>query len=837
MSYPGYKIVEKNGQPAKSRFTDPNALSVIFSKLTEDDMVESERRAKIRKMYDGNLPYNPEKLKQCGLKNIANVNFLGLKGVIDNRSDAVMRLSSDTTNLIELRPLSPELAGPDAERIADVVAEEFSHTAREKGEIIPALSMMNREADLYGLGPVAWLSSEDYNPVALERAQVRFIPSGPVNSSKHELIMFETVLPAYYLFYLLDHQEDAEREGWDVKAVKRWVVDAFANQMESRSQPGVEGDTTYIESNLALIRQNRFEEEHQFDELHVIHAFVKEMAFPRGITHIICPAAEHKDFLFRKENAYATMDECFLWFPFCVNERYARAVRGLASFLYPIELLNNRFTCQMVDVAFRAASFVLSSKTPGANQTLTINEQGPYIAIPADLVPAQAQVAPNLQQLTQMKQVLDGIGVNSVTGSDKGPVGTTGMKVTQGSDRQTKAEVELQQRLRSHKEEALFVQRITVFDKIFRESFKRFIRLATSNDQTKLADYPEIIEFIERCSRRGVTLDMLAQIPAMFTITTCRDLILGSEGVVGVLNEIFSNYGGTFDDAGRKAGVREMVKLRLGAKTADRIIPEVSRDQNPSDQSSLATVENGMIEMGKEVTVGQDQWHWAHIPEHSKLVQKIVEMVQANPDSEPSAANPPQIENPKETLAVLVAVSKHIQEHLAIGGQQIGKAPDAKRVAAMLRDLRPTVKALNLAVATQERVEQAEREKQERELQELKDRADQTELEKAKYEIDKKAEVDTYRADREHEIALRRLEMEGQIQGGRAQIEADKAAGDERRRNAETAGKLDAQKQLADAKANAAAAVGRMNAVQEVTGFDQTTPEDIINSGEVPLNL
>lgn len=839
----GYNVVEENGRAPKSRFTDPAAFSAIYSRLTDDDMVEAHRRAKIRQMYDGNLPYNPMKLAQCGLKNIANVNFLGLKGVIDNRADAVLKLASDTTNLVELRPLSPEVAGPDADKKGAIVAEEFSRTIREVGRLIPALSMMNREADLYGLGPVAWASAEDYNPVALERGQVRFIPNGPVNSSQHELFMFETTLPAHYLFYLLDNQADAAAEGWDVPTVKRWLVDAFHNGMESRAQPGTETDTSYVESNLALIRQNRFVEEHQFDELHVIHAFVKEMGYPRGITHLIAPAAERKSFLFRKQHAYQTMDECFLWFPFTSNERYARAVRGLASFLYPIEMLNNRFTCQMVDVAFRSASFILAQKTAGAQQSLTINEQGPYTVLPAEFTPAQSQVAPNFQQLATMKQMLDGVGVASVTGADKPALASTGPKVQEGQTQgQTKAEVEIQQKLRSRKEEALFVQRITVFDKVFRETFKRFIRIAVSQNPVKYADYPEIPQFIDRCMRRGVTLEELAMMPQTYTVGTCRDLILGSDGVVGVLKEFLGTFGGTFDEAGRKAGVREMIRLRLGSCNADRLLPPSSRDQLPSDQSSLATIENGMMKSGQAVLCGQDQWHWSHIPVHMQILQEIMQTVQANPDNEGSEQAPPQVENPQQMLQLLAAASKHIQEHLALGKQQIGMQQQAQQVEAVLhgKELRATIKALHLALATQERVQQAQQEQAQRDEQARIDQLAEEKARVAQIEADKKAEVDMYRVDKDHEVALHRLELEGQTAAARSEREDRAAMHDISRRNAESASRVSAAEQMADARVRAADMVQRAKYENEVTGGDQTSPADFYDtdmSGSLPYSL
>ena len=167
--FEGYVFVEKNGAPAKDRFTDAKAVRAVYQKLSEDDFKESQRRLRIRRLYDGNLPYNPDDLKACGLKDLTNVNFLGLKGTIDNRADAILKLQSDTANLVELRPIARELAGPDASRISDVVAEEFSSMLREGGRFVPALAMMNKEADLYGLGPITWPNDLDYAPVALER--------------------------------------------------------------------------------------------------------------------------------------------------------------------------------------------------------------------------------------------------------------------------------------------------------------------------------------------------------------------------------------------------------------------------------------------------------------------------------------------------------------------------------------------------------------------------------------------------------------------------------------------------------------------------------------------
>lgn len=852
--FEGYHYVEKNGQGAKKRFENPDTIRTIYEKLSTDDLPDANRRAKIKKLYNGNLPYNPRMLEQSGLKNLTNVNFLGMKGVIDNRADAILKIAQDTANLIELRPIARDLAGPDAEKIGAVVAEEWSTMARENPRFVSSLVTMNKEADLYGIGPITWPSSIDYCPVALERAQIRFVGNGPVVSSEHELFMFETTITAGYLRFLLDNEEMAAAEGWNVAEVKKWLIEVYYNGAETKHQPGFDGSTTAVEEAISMIRRNAIGEEQQFQNLYVIHAFVKETAWPRGITHVVIPSQGQSKFLFEKQNAYRTMDECFLWFPYSVKERYAKEVRGLASYLYPIEKLNNRFLCQIVDSAFRASSLVLAQQNQGVqSQQLTISEQGLYTVLPAGITPAPQQFNPNFQQLVGVKQLLDQVGTGSVSGTDKGPVGTTGVKAfSGGSQGQTKAEVELQQHLKAHRDEAEFAQRQDVLNKIFRESFKRSLRLVFMNPVERV-DFPEIDDFINRCAMRGVTLEQMMVIPQLFSVVVCRDLALGSDGKVNEMTGYIQLYGGTLDENGRKYLARQHAKLRFGQGEADRIIPEVSRDQAPSDQSSFATLENNMMKQGLPAQVGQDQLHWSHIPVHAQVLQEIVEQVRAPEDNQPktdSFGNPEQNDesigeqtlqnvqgDPKRVLNVLMLASQHIQEHLQIGGMQIGMQDRAKQVTKMLRDLRPTVKALNLAVATQERVEQAQREAQEREMQALQEQASQAEVEKAKYKIDRDTEIARYRADQEHDVALRKLELEGQRGASADAIAERRAAGDEARRERESASKVNAQEEMTKARINAANAVNRFDVTNTVTGQQSVSPTDVMGGGEEELNF
>lgn len=847
--FEGYRYVDESGNGVR-RFTNPQAVKTVYEHLSTEDLPDSRRRARIRGLYDGNLPYDPKKLENSAQKNLANINSLGLKGIIDNRASVILRLQSDTANLIELRPIARELAGPDAEVIGRVVAEEVSAMLRKNKRFIPALARMNKEADLYGLGPITWPTSADYCPVALDRAQVRFIGNGPVCSTDHELFMFESTLTADYLRFLLDNEEIAEAEGWNVAQVKSWLVRAYGEkQEESRDQPGVEGSTSMLEAQLSYVRRNVLGEDSQFKPFYVIHAFVKEIAWPRGITHIITPAAETTEkFMYEKRNAYRTMDECFMWYPYSVTDRYAREVRGLASFLYPIERVNNRLTCNIIDSAFLATSMVLTQNSgAAAAQDITISEQGRYTVLPAGLVPAQSQVKPDLQSLLTVKQALDQMGVASVGGAGLGPVATTGPSVfSQVKGQQTKTELELAQRLRSNRDHAEFSQREDVLNSIFSETFRRILRLAFL-DPIQRVDFPEVDEFLSRCAMRGVTLEMLMTVPKLFTIVACRDLALGAEGKVAALDNYIQLYGGTIDEAGRRFIARESARLQFGQRDADRIISESSQNMTPGDQESKAADENNLMKLGFPATCGQDQLHWSHIPVHSQLLQEIVQMVAAPDDNTPDLnefnGDPNQSmhiaeqtiqnlkEDPRKVLGMLEMCSSHVQEHLAIGGQQIGMKAQASLVQKMLRDLRPTVKALNLAIATQERVEQAQREQAERDRQKEIEVAAMEKAKVAEIEADRKAETERYRADREHEVAMYKADLEAQR--GSVQSARDDRMAEAANARADAAARLKAEneRRLTEARVNAANAVGRFNSTNVVTGNKPVRPSDIAGTG------
>jgi hypothetical protein len=759
-NYNPFATLDANGNPVKRRFGTAKALREVFTTLQQQDLTEAARRSKIFKVYSGSKPFDPTTRKNAGMRDLANINFMELKGVIDARTGPIHDMALDTTPLIELRPLSAEQAGPQAQLDGDIIASEFSVTLRESRKFLPAVTTMVREADLYGLGPVMWPDYLDFQPIALERAQLKFPEDASAISSENELYMVESVLPAWYLFSLFDDPEGSKEEGWDLAAVKRYIVNVFGKNQNTESQGGDKTGTSVEEATIALMRQNRFFEIHQFDTLRVIHAFVREVEEPRGVTHYISATSDDPEgFLFVKDNAYESMDQCILWLPYTVSERYARAVRGLASYVLPIADINARLACRIYDAADRASSFLMTSAVPGGSQQLTITEHGPYIVAGAGLTPQQAQMAPNFQQLAAVREM----GSNMIANNAAGARGPTAQpeRIYSGADRKTKQQVAMENMAGAKVEASLFVLRSTVFDALFRECFRRFMFLI--NHPEYHDRYPDVKKFISRCKRRGIGIKALRRADETYAVYMCRDLVTGGAGAkADMLESMLQTVGGNLDEPGRLAATRDIVECRFGVRAADRYRPTIGRDTTASDAASHAVLENNDMTEGSQTLAAPDQLHWSHIPVHWQLIHRIVDQVSQG-----------QIDEPQRMLDILQLASEHVRMHIQYGGMQTGMEGAAKEAEASLRSLAPIVRALTLAAQAQAKQQEAEAKRQQQEMEELQARADGQDAQVEMHKSDIKGQLAMREQDLLHQARMAGVQSKSQTDMIKAQNKAE----------------------------------------------------------------
>ena len=883
---PGYDYTDgESARPARERFSDPRAIYRIFETFRRYDLKDQERRARILAIYNKNRPYDPDDLAKIGQKWRTNLNFGALANAVDARAGAVARIATETCSLVSLESPVPQFAGPEEEAVSTVIEEEFSRAIRRDGRVIPQLALANKEADLYGCGPVTWRDPEDYVPQALRRGQVLFDPEGPTASADHEIIMVDTELSAAEVFRVIENAEDADKLGWNVEAVKRWAVRVFHDDHDTRSDTSAVGGVGVMESMIETMRRNDYFEANQFRKFHVLFVYVREMAAPRKITHIIVPANDRlvdsddveKEFLYKKKGAYDTMDDAIFWFCPDLSKHYIRSARGIASDVAPKAAVKDRVCCAMVDGVVRALSLVVKQQMPGASPVTSLQEIGPYTVIGQEFEPVpNANQMSNFQGAVSVVQMLDQESTGSLAGT---AFGTTVPKLAPGGERPSKAEAEIQERRQTARDENFMAARLAFHRLVWRGTFYRFMKIATGAAVVR-REYPYVEEFVSRCAQRGVDVAALKAAMDTFQVDVAHEMMIGLDGFTQFVSAALAQFGGVADEPGRMRMAHDVVRRQLGSKLANRYFPVESRDNGPSNDASVATLENNALQAGQPVLVGPDQRQLAHINVHMQVLQQIQEQVQnglAEAQREwqeqgqmaQSAEGrlAPKVEDPERLMQVLVATSEHIQEHLEIFAMQPNAKDEAKRVQQVLSGLGDVTQALNLAIATQRRVREAEEEKRQRELEELQRAADQAEIAKANHKAELDAQNQRHKIDLDHQVAMERLRLQGEegrqrlaiaAEGERGKhrlafesarndaiLKSQMARGEMARKDAQTRQSLAIEQASAEqeAKQRAAEAAanrleGRQN-LRRVTGREAPRPSDLTEGaaggGIVPL--
>lgn len=740
-----FRTVGPDGRPVLSRFSDAASLRSVYETARDNDSKDSTRRANILGMYELRLPWDPEKLRAAGLGDRTNINFGGLRGAIDARAAAVTDLALDTVDLVELTPAAAELAGPDAEDVASAVAYEFSQILRDGLDFLPTLATMVRERDLNGFGPAMWPDPFGFKPVAVLRANVKLHDEAPHLSSRNELVMVEATLPTAYAAALFDDAEASATAGWNLPALRRYMVKVFSEGQSPSRGDGDDRGTSPAEALTMQARENRLFETRQFESLKVIHAFVRELSGDRKVSHYMIPAVAvdgQDEFLLNRYGAYDGMDNCVVWLPASVTEGRAAALRGIASYIYPTEALRNARLCAAADAADQLLRIHLRRRQGGAPERMTLTEQGAYVVLPDDVEHGGNALVngANVKASVEVTDALSRIATSNTLGN--AGVGNVSDPVFSGADRQTKEEAASARERGERAERGFFVASVVVFDLIFRETFRRFMSLV-NDPGGKGAGVPEVAAFIRRCEARGIGAEVLRRVPSEFQIRLCRDIVSGGGWAKARLLEGVLSIGGNLDERGRLTATRDLIRCRMGSKAADAYRPLRDRDAEPSDAASHAVLENNDILELSAVLAAPDQMHWTHIPVHGRLLAQISDAVQQG-----------QVEDPQRMLDTMQLVSEHIQAHIAYGGRQIGREAAAKAALRDLRSMRPIQQALTIMAANIDRVRRAEEEKRQREMEDLQKRAEGNETQVKMHEIDVDAALEMRKQDLMHEARM-----------------------------------------------------------------------------------
>lgn len=638
-----------SGQPARRRIATAEAAYAIAKKFDEYDETAAVNRAIIQGMIDGNPPYDPDELEEQGLADMVNVNFLTMRANLDARAAAAHELFIEVPTLIQCVPKASGTGDPDAETYCDIISQEFTDTLLDWPEFLSSMDMVVRESDAYGMGVVLWKDDMDWQFKAFRRGNLRFNPKAGVEVGDNEVITVRDSYKAGDLYDIIEN-EHATTAGWKLNNVRDLLIRTFIGK-EADPDGEDTNQTSSWESLQTQVRNNDLNfQDKQFADVRVRHMLVTEVGGGQRVTHLIIPEIEGGTpvFLFEAPERFERMDRTVWWLPYNYGTGDAASVRGVASFMAPHDDLSNRFLGRVFDAGFLSSGLILSPQTDADLRDMQFMQHGPYTILPPNLKLQQSTFAPQLAPLIQLRGVSEDIMKNNTGAYRQHSEGIASDQV-QKTARQVVEESSKEARY----EKAAIAHRYTLLDKLYREVLRRLTNPKYHDATVSPANVDSAKAFIKACKDRGVPKAYLTNWTKNFRVHATRALGLGSLGVRYDITNQLLGASDRFDEEGRRNALYDWTEARVGNRNTDRYVSRTNRDLIPSNEQTMATLENNDMLEGSPVPVGMDQMHALHIPVHAQVVGGIVQGLEQG-----------QIQRAGELATGLGLILEHVKGHL-----------------------------------------------------------------------------------------------------------------------------------------------------------------------------
>ena len=760
----GMQTVTSTGQPAPRRLTSACAARSVIKDLDDDDRQDAYRRSVLQGMIDGNAPYEAQMLKEQGLAHMVNVNFMSMRANLDARASAGHEIFAEVPTLIELRPKVDDGRDIRLHDYADIIAEEFTNTVRGWDKFLPYMDQVFRESDAYGIGVGLFPDEYDWRFKSFRRGALRFTSEASVDVSENDVYAIRDSMSAVDLLEHIE-KEGASEHGWNVDACRRLLVGIFIKGDMAR-------DNKYSVSLWESLQQMRRNSDpgyqsKQFSRVRFIHILTREPASGR-VTHHMLPEqrSDKEEFLYEKADRFASMSGVLWWLPFNYADGYARSVRGVASYMAAHDDLSNRFLCRVFDAGFMTSSLLLQPQSPMDLSKLSMVRHGPYTIIPPELKAVQSTFQPQIAPLIQLREVSEAVLKNN-TGMYRQHPETFQHASAPKTARQVMEESSKEARY----EKAAIAHRYDHLDRLYAMMLSRLVALAAKEGEG-YSGQEEAKDFVKRCKDRGVPGALINKWNTDFHMHATRALGLGSPAVQYDITNQLLEARGLMDERGQVNAFRDWLRVRVGGVNVDRYKPVQNRNDIPSNEHSIAALENNDLMEGSEVVVGADQMHFIHVSAHlEKVIVPLMQAVQAR-----------QYQNPIDIARRLSVAVQHVSGHVAYLAQDAQRKDFVKQVTDVLKQAASLIPGLQREaqkLAEQQQKQQAE---QQAVVQQAEQVVQDRELEAKIFEINRKYQLETLkqqslndaRAQKtEEQMSIRRRQAEEDIALKRERQEAE----------------------------------------------------------------
>lgn len=650
--------LDANGSPVKSRIGTPNHAIAIVNRLIRDDMIRAGRRVKVQGMVDGNAPHSPTAQRQASRAGDANLNYREAKGHILNAWTPYNDLVTEVPVCIDG---DLEYADPDtdaqlmrgfAEYFHDMV---FGWRGFDRVEQLRDWQML-----VHGIGTNAWEDSFDWRPKTILQGNVYVPDETESDLDNAEEVMLTTSMNAGELWQKIENEAQATAIGWNVKAVKNCIMhsaraDSFMLAWKwDRWQQAFKNGDIYISQT-------------QTKRIRLATIYVKEMD-GKISQHIVQYGSKTDEtaFLFSSIGRFEDWEQCVCPFAYDVgSDGTWHSVKGLGTEIYAFCELSNRIKNTLADLIVTSIKPMFQPATGTTAEKFQLLKLGGYNILPPNINAVQMNIGTSIAPALEVSKEMQNTLMQNT--------GTYRQNVSGGVERTAK-EVSINAMDQAKLSKGSHNRFYRGKDRQYAEMWRR---ATNPNLRPYHPGAKQALIFQQRCyklcDKLNIKHDALQKVG---NIRATRSIGLGSAAMrMEIANALMNPMVfDRLDPVGQNHVLRAYIANLLSFASVDSIVPSLTTGEIPTEDNSIAVLENNALDTGGQVVITPRQNHVIHLDEHVGSMEADAQAFQQGADA-------------TTTFNKLEYKGAHAHEHLVALTNNPMRQQEAKAFGERLRVL------------------------------------------------------------------------------------------------------------------------------------------------------
>lgn len=361
LALPDRGVNTSSAPASESCVPDAGSARALVSVALQEDYGRSYQRALVAGQYDGNSPYNQEKLNKQGMGWCTNLNWLGMEGRIDGARIPYYALFSGVPTYVTA--CCYEAQGPDKAYWEQTYAQKWTEVHDRWRQFKYEIQVQQFEMLYEGWGSAIREDDTDWRFRSVPSRSVLVPQESPACViSRIPWIAVRVPMRIHELFDKIRNEKAAAATGWDVQAVQdaiKWNTRGQNGDHPFRNQQWEVWQERYKNRELEVSFTAA-------DLVYCDYLFVQEYSgkvsqfiFTEGSAFI--SEKNRQRFLYAKKHHYDSFDQvihvCFQ----NTGRGSWHSVRGMAYKSFKAEAVMDRLQSRAVDNAFLSSGLTLQA--------------------------------------------------------------------------------------------------------------------------------------------------------------------------------------------------------------------------------------------------------------------------------------------------------------------------------------------------------------------------------------------------------------------------------------------------------------------------------------------